>query len=108
MCIEHALRLLSDRTVNIIIYVSIAFSLAQRSWLDSQVKLVQSLYSPFFPPHIGAEPARVQPLYGAGRKESSGTGQKSSISKLVPRVSLLPFLRAEEREGNEVDLYQFA
>ena len=42
MCIEHALRLLSDRTINTIIYVSIAFSLAQRSWLDSQVKYTQT------------------------------------------------------------------
>ena len=36
------------------------------------VYVVQSLDSPFFPPHIGA--GRVQPLYGVGRKESSGTG----------------------------------
>ena len=43
--------------------------------------IVQSLNSPFVLPHIGAEPgrakresARVQPLYEAGRKESSGTG----------------------------------
>ena len=31
--------------------------------------VVQSLNSPFFPPHIGTEP-----LHGAGRKESTGTG----------------------------------
>ena len=42
--------------------------------------IVESLNSPFFPPHIGAEPGRAKkkslfsPLYGAGRKESSGTG----------------------------------
>ena len=40
-------------------------------------RLVQSLSSPFCSPHIGAEPARVQPLYGAGRNESSGTGLDS-------------------------------
>ena len=70
MCIEHALRLLSDRTVYIIIYVTIAFWLAERSWLDSQL-------------------SKVHP-------------------NLFPGFLFFPFLGAEEREGNEVDLYQFA
>ena len=70
MCIEHALRLLSDRTVYIIIYVTIAFWLAERSWLDSQL-------------------SQVHP-------------------NLFPGFLFFPFLRAEEREGNEVDFYQFA
>ena len=70
MCIEHALRLLSDRTVYIIIYVTIAFWLAERSWLDSQLSQV--------------------------------------YRNLFPGFLFFPFLRAEEREGNEVDLYQFA
>ena len=70
MCIEHALRLLRDRTVYIIIYVTIAFWLAERSWLDSQL-------------------SQVYP-------------------NLFPGFLFFPFLRAEEKEGNEVDLYQFA
>ena len=70
MCIEHALRLPSDRTVYIIIYVTIAFWLAERSWLDSQLSQV--------------------------------------YRNLFPGFLFFPFLRAEEREGNEVDLYQFA
>ena len=52
--------------------------------------LVHSLNSPFFPPPRGAEPgrskretlsslARVQPLQGEGRKESSGTGQQAAL-----------------------------
>ena len=60
--------------------------------------LVQSLNSPFFPPHIGTEPgrskretlfspARVQPLYGAGRKESTGTGLLVIRSKRRPLTS---------------------
>ena len=68
MCIEHALRLLSDRNRQIIIYVTIAFSLAQRSWLDSQVKYIQTF--------------------------SQGLSSTLSLER--------------EREGNEVDLYQFA
>ena len=61
------------------LYFEVTFSLTSPSQILSSLmfavaKLVQSLNSPFFPPHIGAEPGRVQPLYGAGRKESSGTG----------------------------------
>ena len=62
------------------------FKRARRVETQQTIELVvQSLNSPFFPPHIGAEPGRakeetllsptrVQPLYGVGRKESSGTG----------------------------------
>ena len=72
-------------------------SLVSDCELSFFVTLVQSLNSPFFPPHIGAEPgrskrrvqdnfffltARVQPLYGAGRKESSGTGLLLPLSIL--------------------------
>jgi len=62
--------------------------------------IVQSLNSPFFPPHIGAEPGRakeesresritllspaqVEPLYGAGRKESSRTGLPPPLRGLI-------------------------
>ena len=51
-------------------------------------RLVQSLNSPFFPPHIG-----VQPLYGAGRKESSGTGLLGAmIARLNNRSRIAAFV----------------
>ena len=66
--------------------------------------LVKSLSSPFFLPPIGAEPgraklswtlfspARVQPLQGAGRKESSGTGL-SPFLRTSLWCSLCPYTR---------------
>jgi len=83
-----------DDTIKIILCNVISFhQIVNRTRAYGSVfLLVQSLNSPFFPPHTGTEPGRakgetlfspalVQPLYGAGRKESSGTGLSLSLNK---------------------------
>ena len=73
--------------------------------------LVQSLNSPFFPPHIGAEPgrakgetllspARVQPQRGAGRKGSSGTGLPLHVKDLLSAFfPVQAFFSAQQPNG---------